>query len=372
MLNNPKTFHALTLEMIHCMQDVLTEWYKDDTMQAILVKSSGDSKKPAFCAGGDVKKVYLSGLEKNNAEKPHGQGHPGLDTADFFRHEYAVNYLMATARKPQISIWNGVVMGGGAGISVHGKYRVATENALFAMPETNIGLFPDVGSMYWMPRVLSEIVAVYLALTGQRLKPEDLLYTGLATHYVPAARLEELEDALVLATKSLKPTDTRTSLVAPVLMSFHENSPIDPLNSHLAQHSGTIDKIFGILADRHRGVEDIIKALENMDSSFGKQTLETIHKMSPTSLKITLEGLRRGAKVGSIGDCLKMEFRMVQACMRNPDFFEGIRAVLVDKDHSPKWKPGSLERVTPGMVASYFGPIEHEWEPPAAPTSAKL
>ena len=223
LLNNPKPQHALNLEMMHCMQDVLQQWYKDDTMAAILVKASTETKVPAFCAGGDVKQVYLSGLKtpevRVDEESPsqsgnsssstpttattrpllveHGQGVPGLDTAEFFRQEYYVNHMLATASKPQISLWDGVVMGGGVGISTHGKYRVATERTVWAMPETAIGLFPDVGSLYWMPRLLTSAgMANYLALTGARLKAPDLIETGIATHYVPSHRLEELEDAL--------------------------------------------------------------------------------------------------------------------------------------------------------------------------------
>jgi len=396
-LNNPARLHALTYDMMRCFEDVLTQWYKDDSLKAIIVKSSSpepttaaadddDSsdkkKKPptkAFCAGGDVKQVYLSGLKPPPGGGEHGQGRPGLDTADFFRQEYRVNYLMATARKPQVSLWDGIVMGGGAGVSVHGKYRVATENAVFAMPETGIGLFPDVGSMYWMPRLLSQGQAVYLALTGARLKPEDLLYSGLATHYVPSSKLDELEDALVEACYGGGGSSTSgdggggVESVAPVLMRFHEDPPVDPLNSKLAQHRGTIRQIFGVLKDSElRDVEDIVKALRDVveneegDCDFARQTLETLLRMSPTSLKVSMEGLRRGSASGaSVGDCLKMEFRMSQGCMRTgSDFYEGIRAVLVDKDNDPKWNPSQLADVTEEMVQSYFDPIEYEWEEP--------
>lgn len=368
-LNNPKTYHALTLEMIHCFQDVLAQWYGDDTLHAILVKSSQDGlKRPAFCSGGDVKQVYLSSVEETGT---HGIGFPGLGTSEFFRSEYSVNYMLATATKPQISIWDGIVMGGGAGITVHGKYRVATENTIFAMPETAIGLFPDVGSMFWMPRLLSEGMAVYLALTGERLKPEDLLYTGLATHYVSSARLQALEEALVVASEKLKPTDMSDNAVAPVLMSFHESTPIDPTQSTLASNREAIEQAFGVLGKPEVGVEDIVSSLEQLGTEFGRSTLQTLDKMSPTAMKVALEGLRRGKMMNSIGDDLRMEFRMAQAFMREgSDYKEGIRAALVDKDHQPKWNPDSLEAVTREMVETYFAPVEYEWDPPSL--SSKL
>jgi enoyl-CoA hydratase/carnithine racemase len=373
LLNNPKPFHALTLEMMTAFQDVLKVWYQDDSMKAILVKSSKESKKPAFCAGGDVKRVYLSCVQD---EGVHGVGTPGLNSAEFFRQEYLVNHAMATANKPQISLWDGIVMGGGVGISIFGKYRVATENTLFAMPETGIGLFPDVGSMYWMPRILSETtgIATYLALTGKRLRAADLLYVGLATHYVPSLQLDDLERALVTATEKLQPTATAETAVAPVLLSFHQNPTMDPQQSDLAKQKADIRKVFGpVLRNPHHSVETICEDLKLLGNDFGQETLETLAKVSPTSLKVTLEGLRRGSQATSVGEDLHMEFRMAQHFMKEgSDFREGIRAALVDKDGNPQWKPSKLEDVTQEMVNSYFGPIEHEWEIPEITTSSNL
>ena len=245
LLNNPKPLHALNLDMMHCLQDVLQQWYRDDTLAAVLVKASNsETKIPAFCAGGDVKQVYLSGLKTTTEgdEQQHGQGVPGLDTAEFFRQEYYANHMLATANKPQISLWDGLVMGGGVGISIHGRYRVATEQTVWAMPETAIGLFPDVGSLFWMPRLLTAGMANYLALTGVRLKAPDLIATGIATHYVPSDRLEELEDALVKASTQNDPTEAATpsDAMAPVLMSFHETPKGSPQLDHAA-----IEQAFG-------------------------------------------------------------------------------------------------------------------------------
>lgn len=262
-------------------------------------------------------------------------------------------------------------MGGGVGISIYGHYRVATENTVFAMPETAIGLFPDVGSMYWMPRLLSPHthagIAVYLALTGQRLRAADLVYCGLATHHVPAAQLNDLEAALVTAStqqQSSSPND----ILAPVLSSYHSTPAIPPEESHLAKHKDAIADVFGpALEDGQYGVETICSALQQRSDDFGRTTLQTLQGMSPTSLKVTLEGLRRGAAVGSLGEDLVMEFRMAQHFMRpGSDFREGVRAALVDKDGKPQWNPASLEAVTDKMVESYFAPLSHEWEVPGS------
>jgi enoyl-CoA hydratase/carnithine racemase len=359
-LNNPKALHALSFDMIQCFQDVLGEWHKDDTLKAILMKAS-QAKRPAFCSGGDVKKVYEAGVSGGSQ---HGKGLPRLATSEFFRQEYKVNHAIATWERPQISLWDGVVMGGGVGISIHGKYRISTENTLFSMPETAIGLFPDVGSMYWMSHMLMPSMARYLALTGARLRAPDLLYIGLATHHVSSKRLGELQEALVAATSSSEETGTAPDVVAPVLMSFHQIPPQDPQHSFLAEHRRSIDAAFKA---SHK-VEDIIEALAELDNSFSRDTLEVIRKMSPTSLKVTLEGLKRGGNMGSIGEDLQMEYRMSQAFMREgSDFYQGIRATLIDKvGDPPQWSPSTLEEVTDDMVEEYFRPLgEHEWTIPS-------
>lgn len=360
LLNNPKPLHALNLEMIHCLQDVLRQWYQDESLAAILLKSSSTTKIPAFCAGGDVKQVYQAGLQQTD-EASHGYGVPGVETAEFFRQEYYANHMLATSPPniPQISIWDGVTMGGGVGISQHGRYRIATERTTWAMPETAIGLFPDVGMMYWMTHFLPSLsVARYLALTGARLKAPDLIDMGIATHYVPSERLQELEDELVMASHTLKTTSTTESVVAPILQSFHENP-----SECLQLDKAAIEQAFG---EPHSTMEEIVTALESMQKSeFGKTTLETLKSVSPTSLKVTLEGLRRGRATSSITEDFQMEYRMSQTFMRHgSDFYEGIRALLVDKDQLPQWKPATLHEVTEEKVQSYFEELEYEWEFP--------
>ncbi len=381
-LNNPGALHALDDEMVKAMHDILPTF---STLKAIIVTSSTDGddiggsssnngnndsnvkKKPkrkSFCAGGDVKGMYFAGMGLNgrdediNAKKAsqHGYGCRNLSTANFFRDEYQLNYKIATQSThiPQISIWDGIVMGGGVGISVHGKYRVATENTLFAMPETNIGFFPDVGGTYFLPRLRGGLGA-YIGLTGARLRPDDLMYGGIATHYIKSERIDEMIKEL--EQKSIEEHDKLGDCAASVLMSYHE----DPgqQDSFLAKHQDVIDETF----QDKESVEDIIVALEGLgpESKFGTKTLETLKKMSPTSLKVTLESLRRGKELPSIAQCLQMEYRMSQVCMREgSDFYEGIRALLVDKDQSPKWEPSTLEGVSDEAVEIFFQSLGEE------------
>ncbi|KAL7528040.1 hypothetical protein ACHAWF_002416 [Thalassiosira exigua] len=352
-LNNPASLNALTLEMIRSMAPTLNAW-KTAGVRATLMTGTPYEKngksKPAFCAGGDVKAVYLSGLSKDEAL-----------TADFFQEEYQLNHQIAMQppHVPQVSIWDGVVMGGGVGLSVHGKYRVATENTIFAMPECKIGLFPDVGGTWWIPRLklysqwknknVVGGVGNYLALIGARLKAEDLVYAGIATHYVQSNQLEEMKRALVAATEG---DDTMGDCAAGVLMSFHDHS-IDLDSSFLSRNRLDIDFAF----DGKGSMEEIVSSLESMgsESEFVQSTLKALKQMSPTSLKVTLEGLRRGANAQTISQALKMEYRMAQAFMREgSDFHEGIRAALVDKDGDPRWNPASLEEVSDAIVQSYF------------------
>lgn len=244
------------------------------------------------------------------------------------------------------------------------------------MPETAIGLFPDVGSMFWMNRLLKRPVANYLALSGQRIGPNDLLYTGLATHYVPSNQLGEMEKALIEAS-SKQPKDGIANgnalekmdddIVASVLMSFHRTQ--DTKSSFLAQHQDIITQTFN--EDR---VEDIFTNLQQQnDNKFCTETLQTLNKVSPTSLKVTLEGLKRGALLTTIGEDLRMEYRMASACMRpGSDFFEGVRAVLVDKDHTPNWNPPTIDAVSDEYVESFFAPVETEWVIPKTRRTSKL
>ena len=395
-INNPKVFNSIDLEMVGALKEVLTSWHSS-SIKGILIRSSKEARRPSFCAGGDVKRVYNSGIDASQG--PHGVGASGVYTAEMFRKEFIVNHMMAAWDRPQISLWDGIVMGGGVGISIYGKYRVATENTVFAMPETGIGLFPDIGSMYWMTHMLDWSVASYLALSGARLRAPDLLYTGLATHYVPSEKLDELQKSLAEASESSPSSatvpDETDDVFQPVLDSFHQDlqgvpgagGPTNANDAHpegpfLATHAAILKDVFG---SEDASMETIMARLKersvgqdsnnnnnnkNGDGSFGsapsqfsKDTLVTLGKMSPTSLKVTLEGLKRGKALPTLEDDLRMEFRMCQNFMKpGSDFYRGIRAVLVDKDNNPQWTPATLKDVTDEMVESYFAPLgENEW-----------
>ncbi|XP_049671013.1 3-hydroxyisobutyryl-CoA hydrolase, mitochondrial isoform X4 [Accipiter gentilis] len=264
---------------------------------------------------------------------------------DFFREEYILNNAIGTCKKPYVALIDGITMGGGVGLSVHGHFRVATEKTLFAMPETAIGLFPDVGGGYFLPR-LSGKIGYYLALTGFRLKGRDVLKAGIATHFVESEKLPALEKDLI----ALKSPSTEN--IADLLNSYHVKSKVDQEKEFvLDEHMEKINSLFSA-----NSMEEIVKKLKQDGSPFAIKQLETINKMSPTSLKMTLRQLREGASM-SLQDVLMMEYRLSQACMRGHDFYEGVRAVLTDKDQSPRWKPAALEEVSDEFLDDCFKPL---------------
>jgi len=345
LLNNPSTLNALNIDMIHSMNNILPQWQNDPTIKATIVTGAPNKKgKPCFCSGGDVKSVSLDRMNAKTPEerKRHGWGHrDGLLTADFFRFEYQTNYYIATQPQPQISIWDGVVMGGGVGVSIHGKYRIVTENTMFAMPETAIGLFPDVGGMYWLPR-LEAGIGEYISLTGKRLTKEDCIFSGIATHFVPHEKIQDLQKAIVEECNGDGHADIES-----VLSSFRKD--VDKEHCFLSQHQAEIEKAF-LEKD---SVHDIIESLQSIQTEFASNTLSILSKVSPSSVKVTHEAMKRG-KTLDIGRVLKMEYRLSQGFMRHFDFYEGIRALLIDKDQNPKWKPNDLRHVSDDLVAEYF------------------
>lgn len=321
ILNRPQALNALTLPMCTALDEQLEAWARDRTVQVILIKGEGDR---AFCAGGDVRAIWEAGR----------RGDPL--TADFFRAEYRLNRRIRTCPKPYIALIDGITMGGGVGVSIHGSHRVASERTVIAMPETGIGLFPDVGATYVLPR-LPGALGLYLGLTGVRVKAAGALYCGLATHYVPSSRLAALEEALGAASA---PDAVLADLAA---------APEGP--APLATHRATINRCFAATS-----VEAIFAALEADGGAFAAETLATLRTRSPTSLKVTVEALRRGAAL-SFDEAMVMEYRLSQACMAGHDFYEGIRALLIEKDNAPKWSPESLEGVTPDLVERHFAPL---------------
>lgn len=319
-LNRPAALNALTHEMCLDMHRQLLRWADDKDIHAVCVVGAGDR---AFCAGGDIRALYDSGQ----------QGTPYAK--QFYADEYQLNRYIKRYSKPYIAFVDGITMGGGVGISVHGSHRIAGDDILFSMPETGIGLFPDVGGSYFLPRLPGEI-GMYLALTGARLKTADTIYCGIATHYIPSGR----HHAVLQDLQSEKDVDA-------VINSYARKVEAPPL----AEHRKKIDSIFS-----GKSVEDIIKRLEADKSEWAENTAKTILSKSPTSLKITYRQIRDGRTL-NIEDCMVMEYRLARRVMEGHDFYEGVRATVIDKDKKPKWKPWRLEDVIPGQVNRYFLPL---------------
>ncbi len=329
-LNRPKALNALNLGMIRKMYPTLRAWEGDPQTTMVIIRGSGDK---AFCAGGDV--VALAESAK-----------AGTDFCkDFFKEEYILNNAIGTLHVPWIALIDGITMGGGVGLSVHGHYRVATERTLFAMPETAIALFPDVGGGYFLPRLGGKL-GVYLALTGFRLKGRDVQKAGVATHFVDSALIPSLEKDL-LGLKHAKTED-----IHQVLKEYENRSQTEDKEFILSPHMDKINSLFG-----YNTMEEICHALKQDGSDWANKQLETLKQMSPSSMKVTLEQILRGAHM-SLQDVLQMEYRISQHTMQEPDFVEGVRAVLVDKDKKPTWKPATLEDVSSDKVESYFAPLE--------------
>lgn len=315
LLDRPKALNALTLAQVHAMAPRLAEWAADPQVTAVVIEGAGEK---AFCAGGDIRALYEA-----------CKAGDGAFIASFYGDEYRLNRQIKTFPKPYVAILDGIVMGGGVGVSVHGSHRVATERTLFAMPETGIGFFPDVGGSFFLPRCPGRL-GLYLGLTGARLKAADALYAGVATHYVPSARLDELRQALSAATD-----------VDAVLAAFHQ----DPGPAPLAEKRAVIDACFG--KDSLAAIRD---ALAAHPDPWAAQALKTLDTKSPTALLAAFEQLRRGAGLDFDG-CMGMEYRLALTLAPAADFIEGIRAVIVDKDNSPKWAPADAALAMRGFDA---------------------
>eukprot|EP00041_Stephanoeca_diplocostata_P013168 m.227623 g.227623 ORF g.227623 m.227623 type:complete len:387 (+) comp19250_c0_seq2:70-1230(+) len=339
ILNRPKVLNSLNLEMVHQMRPMVQAWDEDSDVNVIVLKGAGEK---ALCAGGDVVSVAKSGR---------GGDDGGALARDFFREEYILDYQLAKLKTPYVAFMDGIVMGGGVGLSFPAPFRIATERSLFAMPETGIGLFPDVGGSFYLPKLEGEL-GMYLALTGARLKGADVVKAGVATHFVPSERLADVEDALAQVGKS---ADTRAD-VAAVLAEFATSPSDADSTSAFANHMDEINECF-----HGDSVDHIMENLELSATEWATKQRDTILRMSPTSVKITHLQLRLGAKM-SLEECFKMEYRMTQGCMRSHDFFEGIRALLIDKDKSPKWNPATLAEVTGAIVDSHFTPVDNDLE----------
>jgi enoyl-CoA hydratase len=320
-LNRPAALNALNRGMCVALHRQLMAWAVDDAVEVVAIEGAGER---AFCAGGDVVGLHAAGRA----------GSPAWET--FFHDEYRMNQAIAHYPKPYVALVDGISMGGGVGVSVHAPYRVATERTLFAMPETGIGLIPDVGGTHALPRFPGEL-GTWAGLTGARVKGADCVHVGYATHYVPSAETGALKERLAHSHET----------VAHVLSTFDSEAPdgISPLRDGIDYHFG------------HDSVEAILESLDGGDD-WAMAQAATIRAMSPTSLKLTLHGLRAGAGA-TIEQALRLEYRMVSAIKSGHDFYEGVRAQLIDKDRSPRWSPAALGDVDigPYLVAPAWGDL---------------
>lgn len=329
-LNRPKAIHALNRSMCEVMTGALRDWRSSPSVSSVLIDHAGER---GFCAGGDIRMIAESGAGDASEAKA------------FFLAEYRLNHLMFEYPKPITAIVDGIVMGGGVGISEPAKVRIATERTTYAMPETGIGLFPDVGGGWFLPRLPGR-TGVWLALTGARLKAADTVALGIHTHFIDGGAVGALTGEL-LAT----PADPKA--VADRVCGDPGPAPLDA-------HREAIDRLFAFDT-----VEEIFAALEADGSDWALAQLAMLKTKSPQSLKVTLRQLRIGATLDRFADTMAMEYALGGRVVRTHDFQEGVRAVIVDKDNSPKWSPATLEGVTDAMLDALFAPLpDHEkWTP---------
>jgi enoyl-CoA hydratase len=326
-LNRPEALNAVTHGMVRALATKLAEWARDPGVTRVVVRAAGER---AFSAGGDIRALYDL-----------GRGGRQDRALQFWREEYTLNTLIKRYPKPYVALIDGIVMGGGVGLSIHGSHRVAGDRFTFAMPEVGIGFFPDVGATWFLPRMPGE-TGTYCALTGERLKAADALATGLVTHQVPSARWPGLMEALA----GPEPVDA-------VLKGFAEPALPGPLFARRV----TIDRLFA--ADT---VEAILWSLDREsegrgpDAGFAGATAALIRAKCPLSLKLALAQVRRG-KAWSFTDCMRAEFRIVSRMVYGHDFYEGVRAVIIDKDQKPVWRPATLNAVSEAEVERHFEPL---------------
>jgi enoyl-CoA hydratase len=323
-LNRPQALNAITLAMVSTMTGLLRAWADDPAVGAILLDGAGGR---AFAAGGDIRALYDAAKSGGNLPEK------------FWATEYHLDVLIARYPKPVIALMDGVVMGGGVGLSAHASHRIVTERSSVAMPEVAIGYFPDVGACFVLARAPG-FAGTYLALTGARAAAADAICCGLADLHIPAARLDELPAALA---NSRGMHDVKARL---------DRFSTPPAAGRLAAARPWIDRCYG--ADT---VEGIFERLARSDEDEARAALETMGKMSPTSLKITLRNIRSALSFDHVEQSFQQDYRISLACVAEHDFIEGIRAAIVDKDRNPVWRPDTLEGVTPDIVERHFRPL---------------
>ncbi len=319
-LNRPKALNALTLNMVRAIHPQLKAWAADDAVKLVIIEAVGEK---AFCAGGDIRAL-------------HDWGRAGdRNVIDFYREEYRLNVYIKNYPKPYVALMGGIDMGGGVGISVNGSHRVASERLTFAMPETGIGLFPDVGGTYFLPRCPGEI-GMFLGLTGERLKAADAIHAGIADVFVPSENFAELKSRLAAGDNFDAALRGLSS---------------DAGAASLADARGAIDKHFSL-----GSVAEIVASLTADGGEWTTKIADALSTKSPTSLLVAYRQIRAGASL-SFEEAMKLEFRLTNRFMRGHDFYEGVRAIIIDKDQSPKWKPATLADVSAAEVEEYFATL---------------
>lgn len=333
-LDRPKALNALSLSMIRQIYQTLKKWQADPGMKMVIIKADKDSK--AFSVGGDVKAV-VNDQDSNLRDI-------------FFREVYILNNLIANLTFPYVALLDGVTIGGAMGLFIHGTFQVATERTVFAMPETAIGFFPDVGGSYVLPRLPGKL-GLFLGLTGYRLVGWDVLKGRIATHFSSSQRLENLEgDLMRLASPNISDIDK-------ILLKHQDQCEADFRKEFgLKKFMGRINSAFNAPS-----VEAIIENLSKDTSEWGQEQAKVLQKMSPLSMKVTFRELQEGSTL-TLQDALKMEFRLSQRFMQDSDFFEGVGAVLIERSGEPKWNPATLAEVTEEKVDSYFEPLPADKE----------
>ncbi len=322
-LNRPKALNSLTFEMVQHIQAALTRFEDDPAVGAVLITGEGER---GLCAGGDIRALY-----DNRAQ--------ALEYGPtFFRTEYSMNAHIAAYKKPYIALMDGITMGGGVGVSAHGSVRIVTERTRMAMPETGIGFFPDVGGTWLLAHAPGE-VGSFMGLTGDGFGGADAIYAGFADYFVQSEKLPALLDALTAL-----PVSTTRADIRAVVANFAQDVPA-PMDAHRAE----IDAAFA-----HDSVEEIVSALKASGSEFAQKTLAVMAQKSPTSMKVTLRLLRLARADKSLTDALEREFAAVHTVLASDEFYEGVRAAVVDKDRNPKWRPATLEEVDTALVDTYF------------------
>ncbi len=337
-LNRPKAIHALTTAMCSAILDALTAWRTDSAVEAVMIDHAtspdGDPRlSRGFCAGGDIRMLAESGAKD------------GVEARAFFHTEYRMNHALFTYAKPTVAFMDGITMGGGVGLACPCDFRVATEHTRFAMPETGIGLFPDVGGGWYLSRLPGRI-GQYLALTGHRLDGAECRALGLATHYLPSAALEEAKARLAVDPQG----------IAAILDGLAADVP----DARILAHRVDIDRLFA-----SDDLEDIYAALDGDGGAWATGTLATLRTKSPQTMKVSLRLLHEGATMATFEDEMRQEYAVGAHVVQRHDFLEGVRAVIVDKDNAPTWDPATLEGVTGHVIDQIFSPLpdEEAWTP---------